>query len=65
MAAITQSDTLGLDLVYRGQSYVDLAPASIDTSTLDYVYRGQTFVTPSTTGSPPVTFNTAQFFMLF
>lgn len=55
-----------LDFSYLGEPFVDVETKSgQNTNSLDFAYLGLPFVGAVTGGTPPVTYNTTQFFMVF
>lgn len=65
MALPTQTDLGTLEYVYMGTPFVAITGnTNVNTNTLEYLYMGTPFITAPSTAAP-VTYNTAQFFMVF
>ena len=66
MATPTATDLGTMDYAYQGTPFVDVeSKAGQNTNSLDFAYLGLPFVGAQQGGTPPVTYNTTQFFMVF
>ena len=66
MTTPTASDLGTLDYAYLGQPFDSVeSKAGQNTGSLDFAYLGLPFVGAQQGGTPPVTYNATQFFMVF
>jgi len=65
MALPTQLEVLTLDFSLNGIPFVKVEAKTLNTLSLDYSFLGLPFVGIGPGGTPPVTYNSTQFFMVF
>ena len=66
MALPTQQEQTSLEFIVNGLPYVNVTGSStIQADGIHFIINGLPYYATSPSGAPPVTYNAAQFFMLF
>lgn len=66
MSIPTATDLGTMDFAFGGSPFVNVeSKAGQNTNSLDFAFDAQPFVGAQQGGTPPVTYNTTQFFMVF